>query len=183
MTQITAYFPNVILSATGGLESLNVTYWFTWPSRFWSIGPSLAETLFDAGLRRGTVRQYQAQYDATVANYRQTALVAFGQVEDSLAALHILAEDLQQQDSAVKSAQRYVKLAATRNLSGLDPYLNVLVAQVNLLTYQQTYITFQTQQMLSSAQLIEALGGGGTPPNFLHRKMLAPKQLRTSLSS
>ena len=155
-----AYFPNVLLSATGGLESLNVTDWFTWPSRFWSIGPSLAETLFDAGLRRAAVRQYQAQYDATVANYRQTALAAFGQVEDNLAALHILAQDLQQQDSAVQSAQRYVKLATTRNLSGLDPYLNVLVAQVNLLTYQQTYISFQTQQMLSSVQLIEALGGG-----------------------
>jgi NodT family efflux transporter outer membrane factor (OMF) lipoprotein len=155
-----AYFPNVILSATGGLESLNVTDWFTWPSRFWSVGPSLAETLFDAGLRRATVRQYQAQYDATVANYRQTSLTAFGQVEDNLAALRILAQDLQQQDSAVQSAQRYLKLATTRNRSGLDPYLNVLVAQVNLLTYQQTYITFQTQQMLASVQLIEALGGG-----------------------
>ena len=157
---LAAYFPNVILSATGGLESLNATDWFTWPSRFWSIGPSLAETLFDAGLRRATVRQYQAQYDGTVANYRQTALTAFGQVEDNLAALHILAQDLQQQDSAVQSAQRYVKLATTRNLSGLDPYLNVLTAQVNLLTYQQTYITFQTQQLLASVQLIEALGGG-----------------------
>lgn len=95
-----------------------------------------------------------------MANYRQTALTAFGQVEDNLAALHILAQDLQQQDSAVQSAQRYVKLATTRNLSGLDPYLNVLTAQVNLLTYQQTYITFQTQQLLASVQLIEALGGG-----------------------
>ena len=155
-----AYFPNVILSATGGLESLNATDWFTWPSRFWTVGPALAETLFDAGLRRATVRQYQAQYDATVANYRQTALAAFGQVEDNLAALHILAQDLQQQDSAVQSAQRYVKLATTRNLSGLDPYLNVLTAQVNLLTYQQAYITFQTQQLLAGVQLIEALGGG-----------------------
>ncbi len=77
-----------------------------------------------------------------------------------LCALHILAQDLQQQDSAVQSAQRYVKLATTRNLSGLDPYLNVLTAQVNLLTYQQAYITFQTQQLLAGVQLIEALGGG-----------------------
>ncbi len=155
-----AYFPNVILAATGGLESLSFTDWFTWPSRFWAVGPAVAETLFDAGLRRATVRQYQAQYDETVANYRQATLTAFGQVEDSLAALHVLSQDLQQQSSAVQSAQRYVKLATTRNISGLDPYLNVLVAQVTLLNYQETYITFQTQQMLSSVQLIEALGGG-----------------------
>jgi NodT family efflux transporter outer membrane factor (OMF) lipoprotein len=156
----TAYFPNVILSGTAGWESLSAADWFTWPSRFWSVGPSLAETIFDAGLRRATVRQYQAQYDAAVANYRQTALSAFGQVEDNLAALHILAQDLREQDSAVESAQRYVALATARNLSGLDPYLNVLTAQVNLLTYQQAYIAFQTQQMISSVQLIEAIGGG-----------------------
>ena len=141
-----AYFPNVLLGATGGLESLSFVDWFTWPSRFWSVGPSVAETLFDAGLRRATVRQYQAQYDETVANYRQTVLTAFGQVEDNLAAQRILVQDLQQQEAAVQSAQRYVKQATTRNLSGLDPYLNVLTAQVNLLTYQQTYVTFQTQQ-------------------------------------
>jgi NodT family efflux transporter outer membrane factor (OMF) lipoprotein len=155
-----AYFPNVILAATGGFESLSFTDWFTWPSRFWAVGPAVAETLFDAGLRRATVRQYQAQYDETVANYRQAALTAFGQVEDNLAALHILVQDLQQQNYAVQSAQRYVKLSTVRNLNGLDPYLNVLIAQVSLLNYQETYITFQTQQMLASVQLIEALGGG-----------------------
>jgi outer membrane protein TolC len=91
---------------------------------------------------------------------RQTTLAAFGQVEDNLAALRILAQDLQQQNLAVQSAQRYVRLATARNMNGLDPYLNVLTAQVNLLTYQETYITFQTQQTLDSVQLIEALGGG-----------------------
>ena len=95
-----------------------------------------------------------------MANYRQTVLTAFGQVEDNLAAQRILVQDLQQQEAAVQSAQRYVKQATARNLSGLDPYLNVLTAQVDLLTYQQTYVTFQTQQMLASVQLIEALAGG-----------------------
>ena len=95
-----------------------------------------------------------------MANYRQTVLTAFGQVEDNLAAERILVQDLQQQQAAVQSAQRYVKQATSRNLSGLDPYLNVLTAQVDLLTYQQTYVTFQTQQLLASVQLIEALGGG-----------------------
>jgi NodT family efflux transporter outer membrane factor (OMF) lipoprotein len=155
-----AYFPDVVLGGTGGLESLSFADWFTWPSRFWSVGPAAVETLFDAGLRKATVRQYKAQYDETVANYRQTVLTAFGQVEDNLAGLRILVQDLQQQDAAVQSAQRYVKQATARNLSGLDPYLNVLTAQVNLLTYQQAYVTFQTQQMLDSVQLIEALGGG-----------------------
>ncbi len=169
-----AYFPNVVLGATGGFESLTFADWFTWPSRFWSVGPAAAETLFDAGLRKATVRQYQAQYDETVANYRQTVLAAFGQVEDNLAGLRILAQDLQQQEAAVESAQRYVKQATARNLSGLDPYLNVLTAQVDLLTYQQTYVTFQTQQMLDTVQLIEALGGGWDTS-----QLPTPKDLRS----
>ena len=156
----TAYFPNVLLSATGGIESLSFADWFAWPSRFWSIGPSAAETLFDAGLRKATVAQYQAQYDETIANYRQTTLTAFGQIEDNLAALRILSADLQEQDAAVQSARRYVSQATARNTAGLDPYLNVLTAQLSLLVYQQTYVGFQTQQYLASVQLIEALGGG-----------------------
>jgi NodT family efflux transporter outer membrane factor (OMF) lipoprotein len=155
-----AFFPNVTLSAMGGVESLSFIDWFTWPSRFWSVGPAAAETLFDAGLRRATVRQYQALYDATAANYRQTVLTAFQQVEDNLAALRILAQDVQQQDAAVQSAKRYLSLATVRNTAGLDPYLNVLTAQVSLLVYQQTYVAFQTQQMIASVQLIKALGGG-----------------------
>jgi NodT family efflux transporter outer membrane factor (OMF) lipoprotein len=157
-----AFFPNVILGATGGIESLNVTDWFTWPSRFWSVGPVAAETLFDAGARRATVQQYRSLYDAAAANYRQTALTAFQQVEDQLAALNILSTDLQQQNEAVVSAQRYLRQAEVRNSAGLDPFLNVLTAQVSLLVYQQTYAVFQTQQMVASVQLVEALGGGWT---------------------
>lgn len=156
----TAYFPNVLLSATGGIESLSFADWFTWPSRFWSIGPAAAETLFDGGLRRAAVAQYRAMYEESVANYRQTTLTAFQQVEDNLASLRILSQDLQEQDAAVQSARRYVSQATVRNTAGLDPYLNVLTAQVSLLVYQQTYVSFQTQQSLASVQLIEALGGG-----------------------
>jgi NodT family efflux transporter outer membrane factor (OMF) lipoprotein len=156
----TAYFPNVLLSATEGIESLSFADWFAWPSRFWSIGPAAAETIFDGGLRRATVAQYKAIYEESVANYRQTALTAFQQVEDNLAALRILSQDLQEQDAAVQSARRYVSQATARNSAGLDPYLNVLTAQVSLLVYQQTYVGFQTQQRLASVQLIEALGGG-----------------------
>ena len=112
-----------------------------------------------------------------MANYRQTVLTAFGQVEDNLAAQRILVQDLQQQQAAVQSAQRYVKQATSRNLSGLDPYLNVLTAQVDLLTYQQTYVTFQTQQMLASVQLIEALGADGIPLGCRGRERLVPRPL------
>jgi NodT family efflux transporter outer membrane factor (OMF) lipoprotein len=156
----TAYYPNIMLNATGGIESLSFTDWFTWPSRFWSVGPSAAETLFDAGLRKATVQQYQSLYDQTTANYRETVLTAFQQVEDNLAALRILKQDLQEQDAAVQSAKRYLAQATVRNTAGLDPYLNVLTAQVSLLVYQETYVGFQTQQMVASVQLIEALGGG-----------------------
>ncbi len=156
----TAYFPNVLLSATGGIESLSFADWFGWPSRFWSIGPSAAETIFDAGLRKATVAQYRTAYDEVVANYRLTTLTAFQQVEDNLAALRILSQDVREQNAAVQSAKRYVSQSTARNRAGLDPYLNVLTAQVNLLLYQETYVGFQTQQYLASVQLIEALGGG-----------------------
>ena len=155
-----AYFPNITLSATGGIESLSFTDWFTWPSRFWSVGPAAAETLFDAGARKANVQQAWALRDASVANYRQTVLTSFQQVEDNLAALRILAVNLKQQNAAVQSAKRFLDQATTRNTAGLDPFLNVLVAQVNLLNYQLTYVNFQTQQIIASVQLIEALGGG-----------------------
>lgn len=154
-----AYFPTVTLSGTAGFESASFANWLTWPARFWSAGPALAETLFDAGLRRATVQQYQAAFDQTVANYRQTVLTAFQQVEDNLAALRILSVEIQQQDAAVKSAQRNLNVATDRFKLGLDPYLNVITAQTALLSNQQTAVNLRMQQMTSSVQLMEALGG------------------------
>lgn len=155
-----AYFPTVTLSGTAGFESTSIANWLTWPARFWSAGPALAETLFDAGLRRATVQQYQAAFDQTVANYRQTVLTAFQQVEDNLAALRILSQEIQQQDAAVKSAQRNLTVATDRYKLGIDPYLNVITAQTTLLSNQQTAVNLRMQQMTASVQLIEALGGG-----------------------
>ncbi len=157
-----AYFPTLTLSASGGLESTSITDWFSWPSRFWSVGPSLAETIFDAGLRKATVEQYRAQYDETVANYRQTVLAAFQQVEDNLAALRILSRQIQQQDVAIKSSKRYLDLATDRYRLGIDPYLNVITAQTSVLSNEQTLVNLRIQQITSSVQLIEALGGGWT---------------------
>jgi NodT family efflux transporter outer membrane factor (OMF) lipoprotein len=155
-----AYFPTLTLSATGGFESSSIANWLAWPSRFFSVGPSLAETLFDAGLRRATVAQYRAAYNQAVANYRQTVLGAFQQVEDNLAALRILALEIEQQDDSVKAAQRYLDIAMSRYQLGLDPYLNVISAQTTLLSNQQTDAQLHMQQLVDSVQLIEALGGG-----------------------
>jgi NodT family efflux transporter outer membrane factor (OMF) lipoprotein len=155
-----AYFPTVTLSATLGLESSNFTNWFTWPSRFWTFGPSASETIFDAGLRKATVQQFRATYDANVAFYRQTVLTAFQQVEDNLSTLRILSLQIQQQDAAVKSADRNLGLASDRYRLGIDPYLNVITAQTTLLTNEQTALNLRIQQMTASVQLVEALGGG-----------------------
>jgi NodT family efflux transporter outer membrane factor (OMF) lipoprotein len=155
-----AYFPTVTLSAAAGLESNSFTTWFAWPSRFFSLGPAAAETLFDAGLRHATVEQFKAQYDETVANYRQAVLTGFQQVEDNLASLRILSAEIQQQGAAVKSADRTLVLATDRYKLGLDPYLNVITAQAALLSNKELAVDLQIQQMTASCGLIEALGGG-----------------------
>jgi NodT family efflux transporter outer membrane factor (OMF) lipoprotein len=155
-----AFYPTVTLSGSVGLSSTSFTSWFTWPSRFWSVGAGLSETLFDAGLRKATVAQFRSQYDETVANYRQTVLTAFQQVEDNLAALRILSVEVAQQDTAVTSAQRNLVLATDRYRLGIDPYLNVITAQTSLLSNQQTATSLRTQQITASVQLVEALGGG-----------------------
>jgi NodT family efflux transporter outer membrane factor (OMF) lipoprotein len=155
-----AYYPTVTLSAAGGFESVSAATWFTWPSRFFAVGPSLTETLFDAGARRGALQQAQASYDQTVAVYRQTVLTGFAQVEDNLAALRILAGEIQKQDAAVQSSRENLALASDRYKAGFDPYLNVITAQQTLLSNQRTSLDVRMEQMTDSVQLIEALGGG-----------------------
>jgi NodT family efflux transporter outer membrane factor (OMF) lipoprotein len=155
-----AYFPNLTLNAEGGFESSAFHNWLSWPSRFWSIGASIPETIFDAGLRRATVQQYVATYNADLASYRQTVLAAFQQVEDALAEVRILSTQIQQEQQAVNSAQTYLKLAQARYETGIDPYVNVLIAQTTVLSDQQILNNLQVQQMTSAVALVEALGGG-----------------------
>ena len=155
-----AYFPIVSLSGSAGFQSTQIAQWFTWPSRFFSIGPAAAETIFEGGLRRATVQQFRAQYDSQVANYRQAVLTAFQQVEDNLAGLRILSVEIQQQERAVAAAQRNLALATDRYRLGIDPYLNVLVAEELLLSNQEDLLNLHTSQMTTSVLLIEALGGG-----------------------
>jgi NodT family efflux transporter outer membrane factor (OMF) lipoprotein len=171
-----AFYPSFSISIEGGLESSAVKNWFTWPSRFFSLGPSATQTLFDGGLRRATVAQYKALYDADVASYRQTVLTAFQQTEDSLASERILAKQLQQQQDVIAAAQRYYNLSLVRYRTGVDTYLNVYTAQSSLLSDQQSQVTLRVQQMTSSVQLIEALGGGWNTTQLPSEKEVAAKK-------
>ncbi len=155
-----AFYPTLTLSASAGFQSSSASKWLNWSSRVWSVGPSVSETIFDGGLRRATVEQFRAQYDQTVANYRNTVLTAFEQVEDNLSGLRILSQEIQEQDIAIQSAQRSLKLATDRYRLGIDPYLNVITAQTVLFGNQQTAVTLRVEQIVDSVQLIEAIGGG-----------------------
>ena len=155
-----AFSPALTLSAAAGVVSTSIASWFTWPARFFSLGPTLAQTLFDKGKRAAATEQARAQYDGTVANYRQTVLTAFQEVEDNLAALRILSRELEQQEAAVKSSERTLSLANDRYKSGIDSYLNVITAQTTLLANQRTAVNLRMQQMTASVELIKALGGG-----------------------
>ncbi len=155
-----AFYPSLTLAGTGGVESSSIKNLLEWPSRFWSVGPSVSETVYDGGLRRATVNQYIATYNADVAAYRQAVLTAFQQVEDSLAAVRILSLQIRRQQEAVVSSQTFLGLESGRYESGIDPYIDVITAQTTLLANQQSLATLQVQQMTASVQLIESLGGG-----------------------
>jgi len=155
-----AYYPALTLSATGGLESSAIKNLVDWPSRFWSIGPSVSETVYDGGLRRATVNQYIATYNANLAAYRQSVLAAFQQVEDALAAVRILSQQVQRQQEAVDSSQMFLKLELGRYETGIDPYIDVITAQITLLANQQSLTNLRVQEITASVQLIESLGGG-----------------------
>ena len=124
-----AFFPTLLLGAAVGLEGTSITDWFSWPSRFWAVGPQLAQTLFDAGRRRAVSENALAGYDAAVAGYRETTLTAFQQVEDNLAALRILDQESSQQRAAVQSAEEALQLFNNRYQGGVDSYLQVITAQ------------------------------------------------------
>jgi NodT family efflux transporter outer membrane factor (OMF) lipoprotein len=171
-----AFFPSLVLSGTAGLESTSLASWFTWPARFFSLGPTLSQTLFDKGRRAAATEIARADYDATVATYRQTVLTSFQEVEDNLAALRILSHELDQQNTAVASAQRSLSVATERYKSGIDSYLNVITAQATLLSNQRTAVNLQMQQMTASVELIKALGGGWNDTQLPTPKELTQKQ-------
>lgn len=154
-----AFFPDITLSASGGTESSLFKHLLDWPSRFWSVGGSAAQPLFEVGLTAAK-HQVVATYNADVATYRQTVLTAFQQVEDNLAATRILSRQIEQQRSVVADSQKAVELEIGRYQNGIDPYIDVVTLQGTLLTNQQALTSLQVNQMMSAVELVEALGGG-----------------------
>jgi len=155
-----AFYPTLTLSASGGFQSTSIAKWFSAPSRFWSVGPALAETLFEGGRRKALVAEEQAAYDSTVASYRQTVLTAFQQVEDQLAALRILEQESAKVDDTVKAANRALTVSTAQYKAGTTDYLTVITAQATLLNAQRTSIDLLTRRLTASVSLVEALGGG-----------------------
>jgi outer membrane protein TolC len=155
-----AFFPQLLISASGGLEGTSLVNWFNWPSRFWAVGPQMLETVFDAGRRRAQVEQAQAAYDANVATYRQTTLTAFQEVEDNLSALRILEQESGKQHEATRSAQMYLDLALNRYKGGLVTYLDVVTAQSAALADERTEVDLLRRRMDATVLLVKALGGG-----------------------
>jgi len=158
-----AYYPALTLSASTGYQSATMTDWFTAPSRYWSFGPAIALSLFDGGLRQAQTAQAIANYDASVAAYRQTVLAGFQQVEDSLATLRILEQEAEVQGEAVALAQEALTLALNQYKAGTVNYLNVVVIQAAALANQRTAVDILSRRVSASVQLVTALGGGWEP--------------------
>jgi NodT family efflux transporter outer membrane factor (OMF) lipoprotein len=158
--QTAAYFPALTLSAEGGFEGNILSRLFTTPDRYWSLGSQLSESIFDAGERRDLVKEARANYDASVANYRQTVLTAFQQVEDELAALGILAQEAQVEAAAVTEAAQASQIALNEYNAGTVDYTTVVTAQVTELTNRETALAILQSRLTSGVTLMAALGGG-----------------------
>ena len=155
-----AWFPSATLNASYGFQTATAAQWFTLPSRFWSIGPALAETIFDGGKRQAATDQVAAAYDASVANYRQAVLTAFQEVEDNLAALRILEEEAVVQGEAVKASQQALEYSLNQYKAGISTYLQVVTAQATALASQRTAADLLARRVTATVLLVKALGGG-----------------------
>ena len=155
-----AYFPTIALSAAGGFESGRFPSWLTGPGALWSVGASALETVFDAGRRRAISDEAKASYDEMAANYQETVLTAFQQVEDALSDLRVLEEESKTQDAAVAAANRALEQSTNRYKGGLDTYLTVITAQNAALANERTAVSLLTRRLTSTVLLVKALGGG-----------------------
>jgi len=155
-----AYYPTLTLTASGGFEGSRLSNWLSWPNRLWSIGSAIAQTVFDAGLRRALTDEARAAYDATVASYRQTVLTAFQEVEDNLAALRVLEEEARVQEEAVNASRKLLEVTINQYKAGTVSYLTVIVVQAAELNNESAAVNILGRRMIASALLIKALGGG-----------------------
>jgi NodT family efflux transporter outer membrane factor (OMF) lipoprotein len=157
---LAAYYPSLSLNGLAGFESRSITTWLNWPSRLWAAGLSAVETIYDGGRRRATTEAARARYDAAIADYRQTTLTAFQQVEDNLAALRILEREAKQQDEAVESAKNNLRIFTDRYTGGRDSYLQVITAQTAYLDNERNQVEIRRRRMDATVLLVKALGGG-----------------------
>ena len=156
----TAFYPHVTLSGAGGLQSTAITSLFNAPSLFWSLGADALEPIFQGGRNRANLAATRAAYQEAVANYRQSVLTAFQQVEDGISNLSTLSQALTTQAAAVEDARRALEIANNRYVGGVTSYLDVITAQTTLLNSQRLQTQLLGQQMVSSVYLVKALGGG-----------------------
>jgi NodT family efflux transporter outer membrane factor (OMF) lipoprotein len=175
-----AYYPTISLGATGGFESGVISTLISGPSILWSAGGSAVMPLFDAGRRRANEDQAIAAYDQAVANYRETVLTGFQQVEDNVAALRILEHEAQVQDKAVVAAQKYLELAITRYKGGVTSYLEVTTAQSAALSDELTAVNILGRRMVDAVTLVQALGGGWNSSELPERPECCGKLTSTS---
>lgn len=157
---ISAYFPVLTLTGMDGWDSINLAKWFTAPAHFWSLGSQLLETVFDGGLRGAKVAQARAVYDQTVAQYRQTVLSAFQNVEDNLAGWRILEKEHSKQNEAVKTAQHSLKIVINEYNAGTAQLSDILNSEITLYGVEQNAYTIAYRQSVAVVSLIQALGGG-----------------------
>ena len=155
-----AFYPQITLSGSGGWQSTNVTSLLNVPSLFWSLGADALQPLFEGGRYGANLAAARAAYEQSVANYRQTVLTAFQQVEDGISNLSTLSEALKTQGAAVEDARRALEIANNRYIGGVTSYLDVITAQTTLLTSERLETQLLGQQMVSSVFLVKALGGG-----------------------
>jgi NodT family efflux transporter outer membrane factor (OMF) lipoprotein len=160
-----AFFPDLLLSLSGGLESSGFAQWASAPSRFWAVGVPLIGTLFDGGLRKQRLNGAKASFEGAVADYRQVVLTSFQDVEDNLAALRILADESAAQQLAVSAAEHELQLAMQRYQAGAIGYLEVVTAQSMALSNERTAIEIARRRLDASVLLVKALGGPWDSPN------------------
>lgn len=157
-----AFFPTIKLNGLAGLQSVSVSSWFDWPSRFWSVGPSIEIPLFTGGLNRANLAASRAAYNETVADYRQTVLTAFGEVENNLAAQRLLAEESEADNEAVAAAEHALAIANNRYRAGLITYLDVATAQTAALTQERSAVELRGARLTACVNLIKSLGSDWT---------------------
>jgi NodT family efflux transporter outer membrane factor (OMF) lipoprotein len=155
-----AYFPTVSFSGAAGFMGTSLANWFTWPSRFWAVGPTVSQTLFDHGRIAATTEAARANYDGAVAGYRQSVLEAARQVEDNLAALRVLETEADQQHAATDAAKQTLELFQNRYEGGVDTYLQVVTSQTAALQNQRNDIDLLQRRLQATVLLVKALGGG-----------------------